>query len=59
MNKENLAEKSVSEPVTEYKVSKLIQGIGKDFEIEFAKGLTVEEAKAEMRGRMSEWKWEK
>ncbi|WP_396177542.1 hypothetical protein [Flavobacterium sp.] len=61
MNNENVNKKSVSEPSTEYETPKRSQGIGKDFDFEkeFANGLTVEEAKAEMHRRISQWKWEK
>jgi hypothetical protein len=61
MNNENVNKKSVSEQSTEYETPKRSQGIGKDFDFEkeFANGLTVEEAKAEMHRRISQWKWEK
>jgi hypothetical protein len=61
MNNENVNKRTVSEPSTEYKTPKRSQGIGKDFDFEkeFAKGLTVEKAKAEMHRRISQWKWEK
>jgi hypothetical protein len=61
MNNENVNKKSVSEPSTEYETPKRSQGIAKDFDFEkeFTKGLTVEEAKAEMHQRISQWKWEK
>ena len=61
MNNENVNKKALSEPTAEYETPKRNQGIGRDFdfEIEFAKGLTIEEAKAEMHRRISKWKWEK
>lgn len=61
MNNDNVNKKSVSEPTTGYETQKPTQGIGKDFDFEkeFAKGLTIEEAKAEMHRRISKWKWEK
>ena len=61
MNNENVNKKALSEPTAEYETPKRTQGIGRDFdfEIEFAKGLTIEEAKAEMHRRISKWKWEK
>lgn len=61
MNNDNVNKKTVSEPTTKYEMSELTQGIGKDFDFkkEFAKGLTTEEAKAEMHRRISKWKWEK
>lgn len=61
MNNKNVSKKTVSEPTTEYETEKSTQGIGKDFDFEkeFAKGLTTEEAKAEMHRKISKWKWEK
>ena len=61
MNIDNVNKKSVSEPTTGYETQKRTQGIGKDFDFEkeFVKGLTIEQAKAEMHRRISKWKWEK
>ncbi len=61
MNNDNPNQKKAEEPATEYKAKKPQQGIGKDFDFdkEFAKGLTAEEAKAEMHRRIKLWKWEK
>lgn len=61
MDNKNVNKKTVSEPTTDYETLKSTQGIGKDFDFEkeFAKGLTIEEAKAEMHRRISKWKWEK
>ena len=59
MNNENIEKKSLSEPATEFKTVKPTQGLGKDFDFEkrFAEGYTIEEAKAEMRRRISKWKF--
>ena len=61
MENDSTNKKSVEEPSTVYKERKQQQGIGKDFDFdkEFAKGLTIEEAKAEMHRRIKLWKWEK
>ncbi|WP_289665045.1 hypothetical protein [Flavobacterium panacagri] len=57
-DKENKKDK-VEEPRIEYEVQKpKIQGIDPetfDFDAEFAKGLTLEEAKVESRRRIREW----
>ena len=60
MDEKNITSKKVDEPAINYK-SRPKQGIGKDFDFEkeFAKGLTIEEAKAEMHRRISKWNWEK
>ena len=61
MKDENVNKKAVSEPKTEYETPKTTQGIGKDFDFEkeLAKGLTIDEAKAEMHRRISKWDWKK
>lgn len=61
MNNDNVNKKALAEPTTEYETPKRTQGIGRDFnfEKEFAKGLTTEEARDEMHQRISKWKWEK
>ena len=45
------------EPITAYRTTSKQKGIGEnfDFDKEFAKGLTVEEAKAESKRRIREW----
>ncbi|NJM79462.1 MAG: hypothetical protein HC854_07355 [Flavobacterium sp.] len=60
MKDKNQNKKQVNEPVSVYKIKKQ-QGIGADFDFdrEFAKGLTVEEARAEMHKRIAKWNWEK
>lgn len=49
----------VEEPATEYEIQKpKFKGIDPetfDFDAEFAKGLTLEEAKAEAKRRIREW----
>ena len=61
MEDKNTNKKTVEEPSTVYTERKQQQGIGEyfDFDKEFAKGLTIEEAKAEMHRRIQLWKWEK
>ncbi|WP_433835393.1 hypothetical protein [Flavobacterium anhuiense] len=58
-DKENKKIDKVEEPATEYEIQKPIrQGIDPetfDFDAEFAKGLTPEEAKAETKRRIREW----
>ncbi|MBS7252580.1 hypothetical protein [Flavobacterium branchiicola] len=58
-DKENKKNNKVEEPATEYEIQKTkIQGIDPetfDFDAEFAKGLTIEEAKAESIRRIREW----
>jgi hypothetical protein len=60
--KENKKNNKVEEPRVEYEVQKpKFKGIDRDtfdFDAEFAKGLTPEEAKAEAKRRIREW-WEK
>jgi hypothetical protein len=57
--KENEKNDKVEEPRVEYEVQKAkIKGIDRetsDFDAEFAKGLTLEEAKAESIRRIREW----
>ena len=57
MNNENVNNKSVSEPTTGYETPKRTQGIGKDFDFEkeFAKGLTIEEAKTLSKTLIDKW----
>ncbi|MBZ4036907.1 hypothetical protein K6T82_19215 [Flavobacterium sp. 17A] len=56
---ENKKINKVEEPATEYEIQKpRRQGIDPetfDFDVEFAKGLTPEEAKAETKRRIREW----
>lgn len=61
MEKDSTNKKNVEEPSTVYNERKQQKGIGKDFDFDkqFAKGLTIEEAKAEMHRRIKLWKWEK
>lgn len=61
MEKDDLTNKKLAEPTTDYKTRKPQQGKGKDFDFdkEFAKGFSIDEAKAEMRRRIKLWKWEK
>lgn len=59
MEKDSTNKKNVEEPSTVYNERKQQKGIGKDFDKQFAKGLTIEEAKAEMHRRIKLWKWEK
>ncbi|SHM48647.1 hypothetical protein [Flavobacterium chilense] len=58
LDKENKKNK-VEEPRVEYEVQKpKFKGIDRetfDFDTEFAKGLTLEEAKAEAKRRIREW----
>ncbi|MEN2415505.1 hypothetical protein [Flavobacterium mesophilum] len=58
-DKENKKDNKVEEPATEYEIQKpKRQGIDRetfDFDAEFAKGLTLEEAKAESIRRIREW----
>lgn len=60
MDDKNQDKKRVNEPTSVYKTKKQ-QGIGADFDFdkEFEKGLTVEEARAEMKKRIAKWNWEK
>lgn len=60
MEDKNQNKKQVNEPTSVYK-TKNQQGIGADFDFdkEFAEGLTVEEARAEMHKRIAKWNWEK
>lgn len=57
--KEDLKNNKVEEPTVEYEVQKpIFKGIDHetfDFDAEFAKGLTPEEAKAESKRRIREW----
>ena len=61
MNNDNVNKKSVSEPTTGYETQKPTQGIGKDFDFEkeFAKGLTIEEAKKLSKNLIEKWWKEK
>lgn len=56
---ENKKKNKVEEPATEYEIQKpKFKGIDPDtfdFDAEFAKGLTLEEAKAEAKRRIREW----
>lgn len=58
-DKENKKNNKVEEPAVEYEVQKpKFKGIDRetfDFDAEFAKGLTSEEAKAESIRRIREW----
>lgn len=58
LDKENKKNK-VEEPRVEYEIQKpKFKGIDRetfDFDAEFAKGLTLEEAKAEAKRRIREW----
>ena len=57
--KENEKNNKVEEPRVEYEVQKpKFKGINRetfDFDAEFAKGLTLEEAKAESKRKIREW----
>ncbi|MDX6188976.1 hypothetical protein SGQ83_06430 [Flavobacterium sp. Fl-318] len=57
--KKQIKDNKVEEPVVEYEVQKSeFKGIDRDtfdFDAEFAKGLTPEEAKAESIKRIREW----
>jgi hypothetical protein len=59
--KENTKVDKVEEPSVAYEVSKIkFKGIDRatfDFDAEFKKGYTVEEAKAEMRKRIKTYAW--
>ena len=61
MNNENVNKKALSEPTAEYETPKPTQGIGKDFDFEkeFAKGLTIGEAKNLSKTLMEKWWKEK
>lgn len=62
-DKENIKKDKVEEPRVEYEAQKpKIQGIDPetfDFDAEFAKGLTLEEFKAEMSKRIKAYPWKK
>ena len=57
MENENTDKKLVSKPITGYETPKRTQGIGKDFDFEkeFAKGLTIEEAKTLSKSLIRKW----
>nr|WP_199002564.1 hypothetical protein [Flavobacterium sp. ASV13] len=59
LDKENKKNNKVEEPRVEYEIQKpKFKGIDRetfDFDAEFAKGLTLEEAKAEAKRRIREW----
>jgi hypothetical protein len=61
--KENSKVNKVEEPSVDYEVSKFkFKGIDRatfNFDEEFKKGYTVEEAKAEMRKRINAYPWKK
>ena len=61
MNNKKENSHKAEEPITAYKTTLKKKGIGEnfDFDKEFAKGLTVEEAKAEMLKKIKSWNWEK
>jgi hypothetical protein len=61
MEKNDLSSKKLAGPTTDYKTKKQQQVKGKDFDFdkEFAKGFSIDEAKAEMCRRIKLWKWEK
>ena len=61
MNNENVNKKALSEPTAEYETPKRTQGIGKDFDFEkeFAKGLTIEDAKNLSKTLIDKWWKEK
>jgi len=61
MDSENIIKRNVAEPLAFYNEEKVQQGKGKDFDFdkEFAKGFSIDEAKAGMRCRIKLWKWEK
>ena len=61
MNDKKANSSKAEEPITAYKTTSKQNGIGEnfDFDKEFAKGLTVEEVKAEMHKRIKSWNWEK
>lgn len=58
-DEENKKNDKVEEPAVEYEIQKpKFKGIDRetfDFDAEFAKGLTLEEAKAESKRRIREW----
>ncbi|CAM3998237.1 hypothetical protein FLAN108750_04175 [Flavobacterium antarcticum] len=60
MEKDSTNKKNVEEPSTVYNERKQQKGIGKDFDFDkqFAKGLTIEEAKKLSKSLMREW-WKK
>ena len=57
MNDKKINSNKAEEPIAAYKTTSKQNGIGEnfDFDKEFAKGLTVEEAKAESKRRIREW----
>ena len=57
MDEKNVNSKKVEEPSIDYKSLRPQQGIGEDFDFEkeFAKGLTIEEAKKLSRTLISKW----
>lgn len=59
LDKENKKNDKVEDPAVEYEIQKpKFKGIDRetfDFDAEFAKGLTLEEAKAESIRRIREW----
>lgn len=60
MKEENINKMDLEEPLASCQFSKLQQGIGEnfDFDKEFAKGLTIEEAKKLSKSLIREW-WKK
>ncbi len=60
MKEENIHKMNLEETSASCQFSKLQQGIGKDFDFDkqFAKGLTVEEAKKLSKSLIREW-WKK
>lgn len=62
-DKGNKKKNKVEEPATEYEIQKpKFKGIDPetfDFDAEFAKGLTLEEFKAEMSKRIKAYPWKK
>lgn len=61
MDDKNVNSKKVEEPAIDYKSIKSQQGIGKDFDFEkeFARGLTIEEAKKFSKTLIDKWWKEK
>ena len=61
MNDKKINSNKAEEQIAAYKTTSKQNGIGEnfDFDKELAKGLTVEEAKAEMHKKIKLWNWEK
>lgn len=61
MSSKKINSHKIEEPATTYKSPSTQKGIGENFyfDKEFAKGLTVDEARVEMHKKIKSWNWEK